>query len=83
MKDRIVIQINGKPFETEPGMVVAAVLANAGVERFKRSPEGHARSPLCGMGVCFECAVTIDGVPHCRSCQTICKEGMKVETDHA
>jgi len=33
------------------------------------------------MGVCFECSVTIDGRPHCRSCQTLCAEGMEVRTD--
>lgn len=83
MKEQIAILINGKPFETERGVVVAAALAQAGVARFKTSPQGHARAPLCGMGVCFECAVTIDGVPHCKSCQTFCEDGMKVETDYA
>lgn len=79
----ITIYVNEKPFETKSDIVLAAALAEAGIERFKISPEGHARAPMCGMGVCFECSVTINGVPHCRSCQTLCEEGMKVETDHA
>jgi sarcosine oxidase subunit alpha len=33
------------------------------------------------MGVCFECRVTIDGEPNQRSCQTLCREGMEVQTD--
>jgi D-hydroxyproline dehydrogenase subunit gamma len=36
---------------------------------------------LCGMGICFECRVTIDGREHCRSCQIPCAEGMEVRTD--
>jgi hypothetical protein len=33
------------------------------------------------MGVCMECRVTINGRSQCRSCQILCREGMKVETD--
>ncbi len=29
----------------------------------------------------MECRVTINGQPHCRSCQTLCEEGMEVRTD--
>lgn len=81
--ESITIFVNGQPFETKSDVVLAAALAGAGIERFNISPGGHARAPMCGMGVCFECSVTINGVPHCRSCQTFCEEGMKVETDHA
>jgi sarcosine oxidase subunit alpha len=42
---------------------------------------GEPRGPLCGMGICFECRVTIDGEPHCRSCQTFAENGMDVRTD--
>jgi sarcosine oxidase subunit alpha len=42
---------------------------------------GESRGPLCGMGICMECRVTINGQPHCRSCQTLCEEGMEVRTD--
>lgn len=37
------------------------------------------RSALCGMGICFECRATIDGVPHRRSCQVVCYQGMRLE----
>jgi sarcosine oxidase subunit alpha len=33
------------------------------------------------MGICFECRVSINGTPHCRSCQIACESGMKVQTD--
>ena len=63
------------------GTVVAAAVAQAGATRFRRSVNGQPRGPLCGMGICMECRVTIDGQEHCRSCQTLCQEGMRVRTD--
>jgi NADPH-dependent 2,4-dienoyl-CoA reductase/sulfur reductase-like enzyme len=32
------------------------------------------------MGICFECRVTVDGVPHQRACILPCAQGMVVET---
>jgi predicted molibdopterin-dependent oxidoreductase YjgC len=81
MADQVTLQINGKSVSVARGTVVAAALAEAGVPRFRRSIKGEARTPLCGMGVCFECRVTINGQPHRRSCQTACEEGMEVRTD--
>jgi sarcosine oxidase subunit alpha len=42
---------------------------------------GEMRGPLCGIGVCFECRVTINGQHHSRSCQVLCQEGMDVRTE--
>ena len=63
------------------GSMVAAAVLKCGVATFRRSVTGEARGPLCGMGICFECRVTIDGVAHVRSCQTVCENGMDVRTD--
>ena len=81
MTEAVTLTINGRPVRVPGGTVVAVALALAGESRFRRSVAGHPRGPLCGMGVCFECCVTIDGVPHSRSCQTLCAEGMEVRTD--
>jgi len=77
----LTLTVNGRPVRVPAGTVVAVALAIAGESRFRRSVAGHPRGPLCGMGVCFECCVTIDGRPHSRSCQTLCAEGMEVRTD--
>lgn len=63
------------------GTVVAAAVAIAGRSSYRRSVRGEPRAPLCGMGICFECRVTIDGRAHCLSCQTLCEEGMQVVTE--
>ena len=81
MAERVTIFVNGKPVNVPAGTIVAAAVALAGVTRFRGSIHGESRGPLCGMGVCFECRVTINGQPHCRSCLTMCEEGMEVRTD--
>jgi D-hydroxyproline dehydrogenase subunit gamma len=74
------LTVNGREVRVPAGTIVAAAIANAGVEVYRRSVQGEPRAPLCGMGICFECRVTIDGRAHCLSCQTVCEEGMRVVT---
>lgn len=81
MSDSITLQVNGRTLVVPAGTVVAAAVALAGETRFRRSVQGAARGPVCGMGICMECRVTINGQAHCRSCQTLCEEGMEVRTD--
>jgi sarcosine oxidase subunit alpha len=81
MSDQIQIRVNGKTVSVSAGTVVAAAIAQAGQQCFRRSLKGEYRGPLCGMGICMECRVTINGQPHARSCQILCEAGMEVQTD--
>ncbi len=81
MTDEVRICIDGRPLSVPPGTTVAAAIARAGVARFLRSVLGQPRGPLCGMGICMECHLTINGQSHCRSCQRLCEQGMEVHTD--
>lgn len=81
MAESITLTVDGQAVRVPEGTLVAVALARAGKTRFRHSVSGQPRAPLCGMGVCFECRVTINGQPHCRSCQTMCEEGMEVLTD--
>ncbi|BFI96439.1 MAG: 2Fe-2S iron-sulfur cluster-binding protein [Rhodanobacter sp.] len=74
------ITLNGRPFEVEEGCSVAAAVARLGVP-FRHSVRGEPRMPLCGMGVCFECRVCIDGVAGQRACMVPVRAGMQVTTD--
>jgi aerobic-type carbon monoxide dehydrogenase small subunit (CoxS/CutS family) len=58
---------------------VAAALVLAGVKGTRISVDGEPRAALCGMGVCQECRVLVDGRRRL-ACQTVCAEGMRVET---
>lgn len=79
--DTVRVEINGNAVHVSAGTTVAAAVINTGVTAFRRSVGGEARGPLCGMGICYECRVTIDGTAHARSCQIVCREGMRVRTD--
>ena len=76
----ITLTINKIATTVDEGTTVAAAISNAGVARFRTSVTGESRGPLCGMGTCFECRVTIDGVGHQRSCNILATEGMEVVT---
>lgn len=73
------LTIDAQPVSVPAGASVAAAVAVA-TTTFRRSRNGEARAPLCGMGVCFECRVRIDGVAQLRACMTPVREGMEVVT---
>ena len=81
MADSVTLSVNGTAVTVPSGAMVSTAVAMAGVSLYRRSVTGEPRAPLCGMGICFECRVTIDSLAHCRSCQVVCQPGMKVRTD--
>lgn len=81
MAEIVAVTINGAPVSLPAGSTVAAAVLVAGISSFRRSVTGEPRGPLCGMGICFECRVTVNGVAHVRSCQTVVEAGMDVRTD--
>ena len=81
MPELVTLKVNETQVSVPAGCTVAAAVLQAGVNSFRRSVTGEARGPLCGMGICFECRVIVNGVAHVRSCQTLCEDGMDVRTD--
>jgi succinate dehydrogenase/fumarate reductase-like Fe-S protein len=67
--------IEGQAVTVPPGCSVAAALGRAAA---RISVGGQPRAPLCGMGVCQECRVSVDGQRRL-ACQTLCVDGMRVE----
>lgn len=78
-RSTVTIFINGQALEAVPGSIISAVMLNANVP-CRMSITGEPRAAMCGMGICFECRATVDGVAHQRTCQLLCREGMRVET---
>lgn len=71
--------LDGRPLSVAPGTTVAAALALGGDGSSRTALNGQRRAPLCGMGICQECRVSIDGSRRL-ACQTLCRDGMRVET---
>ena len=80
MAESVEIVVDGERLRVSEGMTLASALMNAGVAAFRVSVSGEPRAPICGMGSCFECRVTVNGRQHQRSCLIPCEEGMVVET---
>lgn len=58
------------------GETVAAALLAAGYRAFRHTSSGEPRGLFCGMGLCYDCLVTIEGIGNVRACITPVREGM-------
>lgn len=77
------IWINGHSFEASDDMTVAAALMCHDSMGTRLSMSGQTRFAVCGMGVCQECRVRINGQPHRLACQEYCRSGMVIQTETA
>lgn len=80
MSERVALFVDGRPITATAGDSVAAALLNSGVLALRVSVTGAVRGPLCGMGTCEECRVTIDGIANQRACLAEVGEGMRITT---
>lgn len=69
---------DGKAVEARAGETLAAALTRAGVYELGQRRDGTARGVFCGMGVCQECLVTVDGRPSRRACMEVVCDGIVV-----
>ena len=74
----LTLHINGNAIQVAPGTTVAAAMALASMPVTRTSVSGQSRTPVCGMGICQECRVRINGRVRL-ACQTLCATGMQVE----
>lgn len=76
---KVELILDGRSIEAFEGeSVAAAVMACDGLE-LRRTEGGDPRGFYCGMGVCFDCVMVVDGIPNTRTCMTWVHEGMTVE----
>ena len=72
--------VDGRPLTAPAGQSLGAALLEAGRSALRDSPAGRPRGLYCGIGVCQECRVVVDGVGVVRSCVTPVAAGMRVTT---
>lgn len=79
---KITIIVNGRPCKAYEGETVHAALLAAGYRVLRKTSKTHQpRGIFCGMGVCYDCLVTINGVPNQRACMTPVKDRMEIRVD--
>lgn len=75
---RISATFDGEPIEAEAGASVAAALLASGRPAWRTTRDGQQRGLFCGIGICFDCLVTIDGESGQRACMIPLAEGMTI-----
>ena len=76
----IELKVDGEPLRAPAGQSIAAALLAAGRATLRPSPSGEPRGLYCGIGVCQECRVHVEGRGVVRACVTPVTAGMRVTT---
>lgn len=76
----IVVVVNGRGIPARTGDTLSASLIRAGILATRMTRKRRPRGFFCGMGICNECIVVVDGVPGVRACVTAATDGMSVTT---
>ena len=81
--EKFEIEVDGEKLIAYEGETIAAVLMAAGHRTLRHTPKrNHPRGMYCGIGLCHECMMVINGVANTRACQTLATPGCKVETQY-
>lgn len=81
MKDDLTlvkIQIDGLSYEVPSNYTVASALVISGNPICRTSVTGQKRAPFCGMGICQECRILING-QYRQACQILCQDDMIIK----
>jgi predicted molibdopterin-dependent oxidoreductase YjgC len=76
----ITITVDGVPLSAYEGETIAGALLASGRRAWRHTRHGQPRGLYCGIGLCFDCLVTVNGTPNLRACLTPVTAGMVVET---
>ena len=76
---RLTFTWNGEEVQAHDGESVAVALLAAGERSLRTTKRRHDRRGIfCGIGVCYDCLVVVNGVPNLRACVTAVVDGMEV-----
>ena len=75
------IEVDGERILAYEGETIAAALLAAGKRACRKTTRrGEPRGIYCGIGICFECRMIVDGKPNTRVCQTLATPNCKAQT---
>lgn len=66
----------GEQMRAEDGQTIAAALMAEGIASWRTTRfSGSPRGILCGIGVCYDCLLTLNSEPNVRACVTQVQPG--------
>jgi D-hydroxyproline dehydrogenase subunit alpha len=81
MSSDAAITFDGQRVPLRPGQSIGAALVSAGIRSWRTTrKEGRQRGMFCGIGICYDCLVTVDNLPNQRACLTPARPGMQVRS---
>lgn len=83
-RKKIIINVDGKDIEAYEGETIASALIASGIKVFRHTKKlKEPRRIFCAVGRCTDCIMTVDGKPNIRTCITIVRDGMKIQTQRS
>lgn len=74
------VSFDGRPLVAVRGQNIGAALVSNGITAWRSTRKNaRPRGLFCGIGVCFDCLVTVDGEANQRACLVEVQEGMEIE----
>lgn len=81
MSSEVEFAFDGSPSRAQEGQTIAAALIDRGIYSWRWTRVGHRpRGLFCGIGVCFDCLITLNGEPNVRACVTRVEPGDDVRS---
>ncbi|MET4060272.1 putative molibdopterin-dependent oxidoreductase YjgC [Arthrobacter sp. UYP6] len=79
MSSPIRATFNGQPITAADGATVGGALVANGITSWRSTRQkDRPRGLFCGIGVCFDCLVEVDGQPNERACMVRVRDGMSI-----
>jgi len=80
VSEPIEITVDGEAVTGLAGQTVAGVLLAAGRLSWRTTRSGAPRGVFCGIGACFDCLLTVNGVADVRACRRRAADGDRIRT---
>lgn len=78
---QVTITVDGEPVTGITGQSIAGIVMACDQLELRRTANGNRpRGVFCGIGVCFDCLVEVNGVQDVRACQRKAREGDVIAT---
>jgi predicted molibdopterin-dependent oxidoreductase YjgC len=81
--ETVTITVDGVPLTGRAGTSIAGLLLASGESAWRTTSFGaEPRGVFCGIGVCFDCVVEVNGLPDVRACLRRARDGDAVVRQH-